>query len=128
MKPENLFFDTSGLDKDHAQRLTEEALTGSDDGELFMEHTLSESFSFDNNRLRAANFDTSRGFGLRAVKDETAGYAHSTDLSETAIKRAASALTPVISGHSGTVSDAPVKTDTSLYTDTNPLEGEGFAD
>ena len=47
MKPENLFFDTSGLDKDHAQRLTEEALTGSDDGELFMEHTLSESFSFE---------------------------------------------------------------------------------
>ena len=51
MKPENLFFYTSGLDKDHVQRLTEEALTGSDDGELFMEHTLSESFSFDNNWL-----------------------------------------------------------------------------
>jgi len=128
MKPENLFFDTSGLDQDHAQRLTEEALTGADDGELFMEHTLSESFSFDNNRLRAANFDTSRGFGLRAVKDETAGYAHSTDLSETAIKRATSALSPVISGHSGKISDAPAKTETSLYTDANPLEGEGFSD
>ena len=51
MKPENLFFETSGLDQDHAQRLTEEALKGADDGELFMEHTLSESFSFDNNTV-----------------------------------------------------------------------------
>ena len=42
---------------------------------------------FDNGRLKQATYDTSQGFGLRAVKDEAVGYAHASDVSEAAIAR-----------------------------------------
>ena len=41
-----------------------------------------EALMFDNGRLKQATYDTSQGFGLRAVKDEAVGYAHSSDLSD----------------------------------------------
>ena len=78
---QELFFNQAGLDLDQTHKFTETALHGSDDGELFLEYTLSEAFSFDDNRLKAASFDTSHGFGLRAVNGEAVGFAHATDLS-----------------------------------------------
>ena len=95
LDPKNLFFTQTDLDLQQAVKFTENALHGADDGELYLEYTLSEAFSFDDNRLKAASFDTAQGFGLRAVNDEAVGYAHATDLSPAALKRAADSLTPV---------------------------------
>ena len=53
---------------------------------------------FDNDRLKQATYDTSQGFGLRAVKDEAVGYAHASDVSEAAIARAADAVRAVKGG------------------------------
>ena len=36
----------------------------------------------DDSRLKSANFDASEGFGLRAVRGEVTGYAHSTEMTE----------------------------------------------
>jgi TldD protein len=66
-----------------------DCLAKADDGELFIEQRQTESFVFDDGRLRSASFDESEGFGLRAISGETAGYAHSSDLSLAALKRAA---------------------------------------
>ena len=126
--PSELFFAKSDLDLEQTSRFTQEALKGSDDGELFLEYTLSEGFSFDDNRLKSASFDTAQGFGLRAVAGETVGYAHATDLSAAALKRAAKSLSPVLSGHAGTWADAPAANSTALYIGDNPLDGTEFVD
>ena len=76
------------LDRDTARKILKNALVGADDGELFFERARSEVLSFDDGRLRTSSFDASEGFGLRAVQGETIGYAHSTEISEQAIKRA----------------------------------------
>ena len=76
--------ETSGLSRGRAQDLISDALRDADDGELFLERRQSESLSFDDGKLKAASFDETQGFGLRAVRGETAAYAHSTELSETA--------------------------------------------
>ena len=81
-------FDTD-LDESAALRILRDATDGADDGELFLERRRSESLMFDDGRLKNASYDASEGFGLRAVRGETAGYGHSTDLSESALKRAA---------------------------------------
>ena len=52
---------------------------------------------------------------------EAAGYAHASDLSEAAIRRAAATVRAVASGHSGTMAGPPAGTNRSLYTDVNPL-------
>ena len=60
-----------------------------------------EALVFDNGRLKQATYDTSQGFGLRAVKDEAVGYAHASDVSEAALIRAADAVRAVKGGYSG---------------------------
>src|ERR1700684_541066 len=77
------------------------SLSGADDGELFLEYSQSEALMFDNGRLKQATYDPSQGFGLRAVKDDAVGYAHSSDVSLPALIRAADAVAAVRDGYSG---------------------------
>jgi TldD protein len=123
----NFFFNQSDLDESRTESLVSEALKGMDDGELYLESTQSESFSFDDGRLKAASFDNSQGFGLRAVTGDSTGYAHSNELSEAAIRRAADTVRAVKTGKSGAMSLAPARTNKQLYSDENPLGGIDFA-
>ena len=118
---DELFFNRAGLDRSRCQGLVDEALAGADDGELFLEYCQSEGLSFDDGRLKSASFDTSQGFGLRAVSGEAAGYAHASELSEAAIRRAAATVKAVHAGHGGVMAAAPTGTNRSLYSDINPL-------
>ena len=118
----------AGLDRERARTLVAEALDGADDGELYLEYSQAESLVFDNGRLKSASFDTNQGFGLRSVAGEAAGYAHSSDISEAAIRRAADAVQAVKRGHKGQRADPPRGTNLSLYGDENPLESPAFAE
>src|SRR5712691_9023789 len=116
-----LFFDRTGMDPRRVEGIVGEALAGMDDGELFLEYSQSEGVALDDGRIKSASFDTTQGFGLRAVAGEAAGYAHASELSEAAIRRAAAAVRAVASGHAGTLADPPPGTNRALYTDLNPL-------
>src|SRR5438132_9059917 len=111
----DLFFSRTGMDRGHVQAITDDALNGADDGELYLEYSQSESFAFDDGRLKAATFDTTQGFGLRAVAGEATGYAHASELSEDAIKRAAATVRAVAKGHAGVVALGPARTNAKLY-------------
>jgi TldD protein len=119
---DDLFFARTGMDRGRVQAKLDEALKDADDGELFLEFCQSESFSYDDNRLKAANFDTTQGFGLRSVCGEATGYAHANELSEEAIGRAAQTVMAVSRGHSGTLAASPARTNVRLYADIDPLE------
>ena len=118
--------DRAGLDRKKVSTIIARGLEGADDGELFLEYRQSEALGFDNGRLKQATYDTSQGFGLRAVKDEAVGYAHASDVSEAAILRAADAVRAVKGGYSGRYADAPSRTNVKLYSDDNPLDAPGF--
>jgi TldD protein len=122
----DLFFSRTGMDRSRVEKLVEGALNGSDDGELYLEFSQSETFAFDDGRLKAATFDTTQGFGLRAVAGEATGYAHATELSEDAIKRAANTVRAVAHGHTGIVAETPLRTNAKLYSDIDPLGSAKF--
>ncbi|MCE9648186.1 MAG: metalloprotease TldD [Parvibaculum sp.] len=122
----DLFFSQTGLDRARVEGLVDETLKGADDGELFLEYRQSEALAFDDGRLKTATFDTTQGFGLRSVAGEATGYAHSSELSEEAIKRAGAAVQAVKSGHTGTLAEGPKRTNVHLYTDDNPLAAQSF--
>ncbi len=126
MNPNSSLIDRAGLDKVRVGKLMERGLEGADDGELFLEYKQSEMLVFDNGRLKQATYDTNQGFGLRAVKDEAVGYAHASDVSETAISRAAEAVRAVKGGYSGSFAAPPARTNRKLYGDENPMEAPGF--
>ena len=77
-------FETN-LDQESALAMLRDATAGADDGELFLERRRSEVLSFDDSRIRTASYDATEGFGLRAVRGEVAGYAHSTTIDEHAL-------------------------------------------
>jgi TldD protein len=119
--------DRVGLDRNQARKIVSDALKGADDGELYLEYSQAEGLMFDNGRLKTASFDTNQGFGLRAIAGEAAGYAHSAEISEAAIKRAGEAVQSVTRGYSGTYAAPPPGTNRRLYTDENPIGSPTFA-
>jgi TldD protein len=127
-RTDDIFFTRAGLDRARVERIVADALLGCDDGELFLEYCQSESIAFDDGKVKSASFDTSQGFGLRAVAGDAAGYAHASELSEAAIRRAAEAVKAVRAGHAGTLAEPPQGTNRSLYADVNPLGEQPFAD
>ncbi|WOI31526.1 metalloprotease TldD [Tritonibacter scottomollicae] len=118
-------FETT-LPEDEALPVLRDALAGADDGEIFAERTKSEALVFDDGRLRTASYDAAEGFGLRAVRGEVAGYAHSTTMSVSALKRAAETARLAVGAGGGTMSPAPQATNQKLYGDLDPIAAQAF--
>ena len=120
-----LYADT--LDPAEALRLTRDALSACDDGELYLQYRTNESFGFDDGRLKVADYGSARGFGLRGVSGEATGFAHSDDVSPAGIARAAATLKLLDPATAGGA-PPPRKSNRHLYTDADPLGLVPFAD
>tara|TARA_Y100000815_G_scaffold265708_1_gene282947 strand:- start:4898 stop:6325 length:1428 start_codon:yes stop_codon:yes gene_type:complete len=121
------FLYRGSLDPDEALRLTADALSRAEDGELYLQYRRSEAFGFDDGRLKTASYDTQSGFGLRAVSGETTAFAHANELSAPAIRRAAETMT-LIDPVKGAKASPPRHNNRHLYTDADPLDLVPFAD
>ncbi|MEP1328126.1 metalloprotease TldD [Pseudophaeobacter sp.] len=113
-------FETA-LPEDEALPILQATLSGAEDGEIFAERRKSETLVFDDGRLRSASYDASEGFGLRAVNQDVAGYAHSTEVSIAALKRASETARLAVGAGGGTYADPPKPTNLKLYTDDDPI-------
>ena len=114
---------------DEGQALAElrAATDGADDGELFLERRVSESVSLDDGRVKSASYNAAEGFGLRAVRGEVTGYAHSTHMTIEALRRAAQTARLAVGAGGGTLADAPQATNQRLYRDIDPVSEVAFA-
>ena len=123
---DTLFFSNNGLDKNEAEKITAEAVSGAEDGELFMQSLQSESFSFDDGKLKVANSNSDIGFGLRSLSDDIIGYAHASEISKESLKRAAATIKTVRAKNSKEIDVSPAKTNKKYYSDSNPLSDFTF--
>lgn len=114
------------LDSEQALATLRSATLGAEDGELFLERRRGEALVFDDGRVRNASYDASEGFGLRAVNGEVTGYAHSSEISQAALDRAATTARLAVGAGGGTLADAPQPTNKRLYTDEDPIAGASF--
>ena len=92
---DQIFFEKTEIDRARLEGIVDDVLGDADDGELFLEYRQSEGLSYDDGRLRSASYDTTQGFGLRAISGEAVGYSHASELSESSIKRAANTVSAV---------------------------------
>ena len=122
------FFYQSALDKPQAQKMLDDTLQGTEDGELFIEKTKSEVIVLDDGHIKQASFDEGAGFGLRAVAGECTSFAHSTDLSKAGLSRASSIVRLALKGYDAKAAPPPPRTNRKLYPDTDPLAGQDFAE
>ena len=126
--PAPSILESCDVPSERAREILGDALHGADDGEIFLERSESESFVFDDGRLKSAAYDATEGFGLRVVAGETAGYAHSSEISDAALKRAASSAALAKRGYEGVAAESPRQTNAKLYGDEDPLASPGFSD
>ena len=120
--------EASGVDPGEAASLLGDALRGADDGEIFLERSESESFVFDDGRLKSAAYDSTEGFGLRVVAGETAGYAHASEISRGRHRPGGDLGGPGQARLCRRRRRGPRATNAKLYGDDDPLASPGFAD
>ena len=127
---DNMFDD---IEKDQVSSMVQEALKGSDNGELFFETTPSESFLFDDGRLKNASFDINSGFGSRLVSGDITGYANSTILNKKSITSSLEAIQTARDGKDIYISETDQSKinrnrefEKNLYSKENPLNSISF--
>ena len=124
---DKIFYEDNDFDLMKAQSLLSQTLENADDGELYLESTKSESFSFDDGRMKNISYDSTKGFGLRAIAGEARGFAHSGEISESSLKRASETVKSVSKNYSGIMAPAPTHgINKPLYTSINPIEETAF--
>ena len=124
--PRSLLYRPGLLTPEEAQRLTANALGACDDGELYLQFIASESFGFDDGRLKTADYSRDAGFGLRGVSGEMTGFAHANEISAAAIARAGETL-KLLDPAKGAAAPPPRQNNRHLYTEASPLDAVPFA-
>ena len=114
------------LDQDKALQILNGLTKGADDGEIYFERNITEALIFDNNNLKTASFNAAEGFGIRTVLGESTGYAHSTEISERALLRAANSAKIVSDIGGGKLAIAPRKTNLNQYEHIDPVSEATF--
>ncbi|MHA6316400.1 metalloprotease TldD [Altererythrobacter sp. CAU 1778] len=125
LDPRALLYGNS-LSPEEAQALAAETLKACDDGELYLQHTASEAFVFDDGRLKTADYSRDSGFGLRGVSGEMTGFAHANELSPAAIRRAGETL-QLLDSAERKLAAPPQGNNRHLYTDASLLDAIPFA-
>ena len=103
------------------------ATKNSEDGEIFFEQRQTETITFDDSRVKSANFDSSEGMGMRSVNGEITGYAHSTDLSFLALSKMIPTLQKASQEKKCLLAEAPIKTKKNIYDPSNPISELTFS-
>jgi TldD protein len=100
------------IDSPVLERVLSEALRhGGDFAEVFAEDRSTSSAMLDDGRVEELSSGRERGAGIRVVSGETTGFAHTADLSQQGLLRAAEAASAVARGGvggTGTVAVSPL--------------------
>ena len=121
------FFNNSDISQQQTEQLVSETLNKCDDGELFLENSKSESLLLDDGKIKNTSFDTSIGFGFRAVHEDKTAFCHSNIISKKSLNDAAKNLGSNISPNSQAKKQSgPKRTNVKLYEDTDPIENKPF--
>ncbi len=123
----SLLYRPGQLDPAQALALARETLNKCDDGELYLQFIASETFAFDDGRLKMADYSRDAGFGLRGVSGEMTGFAHANEISAAAIRRAGETLS-LLDPATAQPAPPPRQNNRHLYTDASPLDAVPFAD
>ena len=81
------FFKHTDLGRNEAEQIVSETLNKCDDGELYLENSKSEILVLDDNKIKINSYNTSLGYGLRAVIGDVTAYSHSNEISKYSLKK-----------------------------------------
>ena len=118
------FFKNTDLGRNEAEQIVSETLNKCDDGELYLENSKSEILVLDDNKIKITSYNTSLGYGLRAVIGDVTAYSHSNEISKYSLKKSSNNLFSTLKSKKGTYDRSTSRTNVKLYSDINPIEAE----
>ncbi len=123
-----IFFDENDLSKSKIFNIVNDTLLKCDDGEIFFEKSNNETFFFDDGRMKDVSYNNFKGFGLRSILGDITGYAHSGNINEKSIIKAAKTVRSIAKNNSKT-QKIPISNivNDPLYTQENPLNEYEFS-
>jgi len=99
-----------------------------DDGDLYIEHGVSESLALEEGRVKHVSASTHQGMGARVIKGESAGHAFTDRFDNAALMQAGKSARAIAeSGQNiAPVSIHQAKSSPALYQAINPSDGVNF--
>jgi TldD protein len=93
-----------------------------DDADLYLEHSMSESLSLEEGRVKHVSASTSHGIGARVIKGEVSGHAYTDRLETAALMECAKAARSIAEGgqQKGPIALHDTPLPGRLYTPENP--------
>src|SRR5437870_3128817 len=97
------------IEQDVLERTLSAALrAGGDFAEVFVEDRRSSSARLDDGRIEELTSGRDRGAGIRVVRGDTTGFAHTSDLTEAGLRAAADAAGAAARGGGGGVKEVAI--------------------
>ncbi|MCQ2914167.1 MAG: metallopeptidase TldD-related protein [Alphaproteobacteria bacterium] len=118
----NLLFNELSIDE--ATKITTNTLQKLDDGELFLEYSISEHLYLDQNIIKSSSYNIDKGFCLRGISDDKSITAISDNITKKSLLDASENLKPLTSNSPKFLPKLLDKHD--LYTKENPFENIDF--
>lgn len=95
-----------------------------DDGDLYLQNRIVQSFSCENGRIRQGSYNIDRGLGIRVVSGEKSGFAYSNELDAQVLKNAGQVARQVVdNGQSQKVDLTYNRPGNVLYSPCDPING-----
>ena len=96
---------------------------GVDAADLYFQHSVSESWFFEDGIVKQGSHHTEQGVGVRAMAGEKQGFAYSDEIALPALTDASGAATAIVrQGQTGTLAVARPAAAPALYKPVNPLD------
>ncbi len=115
------FWISSDFEQNTIMSGLEQTLHNADDGELYLEYSVTEGFSFDDGRLKSVSHNIDNGFGLRSVVDELTAYAHSNSFTQESFDRACQTVKQITNENTSYITAHTSAKIAPLYTQKDPL-------
>ena len=112
------------LDESRIQRVLGGLMRpGVDAADLYFQHSVSESWFFEDGIVKQGSHHTEQGVGVRAMAGEKQGFAYSDEIALPALTDAAGAAGAIVrQGQTGSLAVAQSATAPALYSAVNPLD------
>jgi TldD protein len=96
---------------------------GIDAADLYFQHSVSESWFFEDGIVKQGSHHNEHGVGVRAMSGDKQGFAYCDEIALPALRDAAGAAGAIVSqGSSGSLAVASTPTPAALYAGVNPLD------
>lgn len=92
------FLRTLGVNKESLVKVVKDALSGAEDGELYLQKIEVSGLVWNDGRIESSSFYSDEGFGLRRVEGMRTGYVSSDIISAESIKKSGEELRGVFAG------------------------------